>query len=94
MTIDKIIEVLGKEGDHLLKHECTCIPKSEIHIPGPDWIDRIFGLMDRPIPVLRNLQALLSHGRLGGTGYLSILPVDQGIEHSAGASFAPNPLYF
>lgn len=94
ITINKIPELLGKEADSLLNHKCKCIPKDKIHIPGPDLIDRIFAPSDRPIPVLRNLQALFNHGRLACTGYLSILPVDQGIEHSAGASFAPNPVYF
>lgn len=94
ITINKIPEILGKEADSLLNHKCTCIPKDQIQIPGPDWVDRIFAQSDRSIPVLRSLQALFNHGRLACSGYLSILPVDQGIEHSAGASFAPNPIYF
>lgn len=94
VTIADIEELLGKESDSLLGHECKGILKDTLHLPGADWVDRIFSATDRPIPVLRSLQTLLDHGRLGGTGYLSILPVDQGIEHSAGASFAPNPLYF
>ncbi len=93
MTID-IQQLLGTEAEYLLGHTCTTIPKENLHIPGPDYVDRIYGLSDRPTPVLRSLQTLLDHGRLGGTGYLSILPVDQGIEHSGGASFAPNPIYF
>ncbi len=87
-------EILGADADRLLKHRCATIDKSALHLPGPDFVDRIYAATDRPIPVLRNLQAIFGHGRLGGTGYLSILPVDQGIEHSAGASFAPNPIYF
>ncbi|MBC8121085.1 MAG: class I fructose-bisphosphate aldolase [Gemmatimonadaceae bacterium] len=92
--ITAIEEQLGKEAEGLLTHQATGIPKDHLHLPGSDWVDRIFAQSDRPIPVLRSLQTLLGHGRLGGTGYLSILPVDQGIEHSAGASFAPNPIYF
>ena len=88
------IEILGKESENLLKHECKTITKDMIHIPGPDFVDRIYTQTDRPTPVLNSLQRIFSHGRLSGTGYLSILPVDQGIEHSAGASFAPNPIYF
>lgn len=90
----KINEILGEEAKNLLDYQCQGVPKSTLHLPGPDWIDRIFVPSDRNIPVLKNLQALFSHGRLANTGYLSILPVDQGIEHSAGASFAPNPAYF
>src|SRR5690606_11178099 len=92
--ITKIEEHLGAEAESLLTYEATKIPKSMLHIPGPDWVDRIFAQSDRPIPVLRSLQAILGHGRLANTGYLSILPVDQGIEHTAGASFGPNPNYF
>ncbi|RJP60615.1 MAG: class I fructose-bisphosphate aldolase [Candidatus Auribacter fodinae] len=91
---DSILSLLGSEGEQLLNHTCKTIPKDNIHVPGPDFIDRIFINSDRPITVLRNLQSLFDHGRLSGTGYVSILPVDQGIEHSAGASFAPNPVYF
>lgn len=87
--------ILGEElSKDLLGHQCKTIDKSALHLPGPDFVDRIFGPSDRPIPVLRSLQQIYDHGRLGGTGYVSILPVDQGIEHSAGASFAPNPIYF
>ncbi|MDX1386060.1 MAG: class I fructose-bisphosphate aldolase [bacterium] len=91
---ENIAALLGKGGDDLLNHQCKTISKDRLHLPGPDFVDRVWVDSDRPIPVLRNLQALYDHGRLGGTGYLSILPVDQGIEHSAGASFAPNPIYF
>jgi class I fructose-bisphosphate aldolase len=90
----KIMEILGGDADTLLAHKCTTIPKESLHLPGPDFVDRIFSITDRPNGVLRNLQQVFYHGRLSGTGYLSILPVDQGIEHSAGASFAPNPIYF
>src|ERR1044071_7253641 len=93
MTVD-IEGLLGADAKKLLDHKCTTIPKESIHLPGPDYVDRIYTLSDRPTPVLKSLQSILDHGRLGGTGYLSILPVDQGIEHSAGASFAPNPDYF
>lgn len=89
-----IEKYLGKETDYLLNHECKTIPKENLHIPGPDFIDRIHLNSDRPITVLRNMQTMFNHGRLANTGYLSILPVDQGIEHSAGASFAQNPIYF
>ncbi len=88
-----IEQLLGKDAK-LLEHTCTTIPKETIHLPGADYVERIYALSDRPTPVLKSLQSLLDHGRLGGTGYVSILPVDQGIEHSAGASFAPNPIYF
>jgi class I fructose-bisphosphate aldolase len=79
---------------YLLGHQCQTISKDMLHLPGPDFVDRIFAPSDRPVAVLRSLQQMFDHGRLGGTGYLSILPVDQGIEHTAGASFAPNPIYF
>ncbi len=91
--ISKIENLLGKEAQNLLSHQCK-ISKDLLHLPGPDFIDRIFIGSDRQTPVLRNLQSMFDHGRLSGTGYLSILPVDQGIEHSAAASFAPNPIYF
>ncbi|MCD6134760.1 MAG: class I fructose-bisphosphate aldolase [Candidatus Omnitrophica bacterium] len=94
MSVDKIVEILGVEAKDLLEHKCQTIPKQMLHLPGPDFVERILEVSDRPIAVLRNLQMVFNHGRLGGTGYLSILPVDQGIEHSAGASFAPNPIYF
>ncbi len=91
---NRTVELLGAEAESLLGHESRGIPKETLHLPGPAFIDAIFTASDRPNRVLRNLQAVFDHGRLGGTGYLSILPVDQGIEHSAGASFAPNPQYF
>jgi len=94
MPIDKVVELLGTEADSLLQHSCKAVPKGDIHIPGSDWVDQIHLNSDRPIPVLRALQSLFNHGHLAGTGYLSILPVDQGIEHAAGASFVPNPIYF
>jgi class I fructose-bisphosphate aldolase len=90
----RISDLLGKDADSLLNHTCKTIGRSLLHLPGPDFIDRILSHSDRTTPVLRNLASIFNHGRLAGTGYLSILPVDQGIEHSAGASFAPNPLYF
>jgi len=89
-----IQSLLGSEAESLLSHQCATIAKESIHLPGGDFVDRIFAASDRSISVLRNLAAIFDHGRLGGTGYVSILPVDQGIEHSAGASFAPNPAYF
>lgn len=91
---DEIVRILGADADELLSHECRTVPKEMLHLPGPAFIDEVFSATDRPPAVLRNLQMVFDHGRLGGTGYLSILPVDQGIEHSAGASFAPNPIYF
>lgn len=94
MTIDEIRKLLGNEADYLMNHQCKTVPKEMLHLPGPDFVDRIFVPSDRNPQVLRNLQLLFNTGRLAGTGYLSILPVDQGIEHSAGASFAPNPIYF
>src|SRR6266568_1911073 len=93
-TISGIEKILGDSARYLLEHRCKTIPKDQLHLPGPDFIGRVWLGSDRKAPVLRNLQALFDHGRLNGTGYLSILPVDQGIEHSAGASFAPNPIYF
>ncbi len=89
-----IEELLGKEADSLLNHECKTISKKNIHVPSPNYVDDIWYHSDRNVRVLNNLQRIINHGRLGGTGYLSILPVDQGIEHSAGASFAKNPAYF
>ncbi len=94
MEFAEIQSLLGEEAESLLAFASPRIPRKGLHLPGPDWIERIFQPSDRPVPVLRNLGALFDHGRLGGTGYLSILPVDQGVEHSAGASFAPNPSYF
>ena len=89
-----IEEYLGDEADSLLGFSNPAISKDRLHLPGPDWVSRIFGPSDRSIPVMRSLEQLYAHGRLGGTGYLSILPIDQGIEHSGGASFAKNPDYF
>jgi fructose-bisphosphate aldolase, class I len=91
--LDKIESLLG-DDKALLAHQCKTIAKSDLHLPGPDFVDRIFALSDRSPRVMRSLQSIFDTGRLGGTGYVSILPVDQGIEHSAGASFAPNPAYF
>jgi class I fructose-bisphosphate aldolase len=94
-VVDTRIEsILGDEAASLLQHQCKGIPKETLHLPGPDSVERIYGASDRPARVLTSLQSLIDHGRLRGTGYVSILPVDQGIEHSAGASFAPNPAYF
>jgi class I fructose-bisphosphate aldolase len=90
----KITELLGNETENLLSHQCKTIPKENLHLPGPDFVDRVMAASDRNVRVLRNLQSLFSFGRLAGRGYLSILPVDQGVEHTAGASFAPNPIYF
>jgi class I fructose-bisphosphate aldolase len=89
----ELLNLLGTEADSLLKHQAK-VAKSQIHVPGPDFVDRIFVSSDRNNRVLGNLQRLYGHGRLGNSGYMSILPVDQGIEHSAGASFAKNPIYF
>src|SRR5262245_22222901 len=86
-------QILGEDAP-LLRHQCKTIPKENLHLPGPDYVDRAHGVSDRPVRVLASLQSLVGHGRLAGTGYVSILPVDQGIEHSGGASFAPNPMYF
>ena len=91
--LEKIREYLGKEAEDILNYTCV-FPKEQLHLPGPDFIDRVWVPSDRNPAVLRNLQACFDHGRLAKTGYLSVLPVDQGIEHSAGASFAPNPIYF
>src|SRR4051794_22751555 len=93
-TTTRIEELLGEDADSLLNHRSETVPASQLHLPGPDMVDRVHALTDRNNRVLRNLQWLYDSGRTGGTGYLSILPVDQGIEHSAGASFAPNPAYF
>jgi class I fructose-bisphosphate aldolase len=88
------LNILGSKAESLLSHTCKTIPKEKLHLPGPDWVDRVLIPSNRPISVLKNLQMLFNHGRLEGTGYLNILPVDQGVEHSAGASFAVNPDYF
>jgi fructose-bisphosphate aldolase, class I len=87
-------QILGGDWSSLLQHQCKTIPKESLHLPGPDYVERSYAGSDRPARVLISLQSLLDHGRLRGTGYVSILPVDQGVEHSAGASFAPNPMYF
>lgn len=94
MALSKIKELLGSQADSLLNHTCKTITKDQIHHPGADFVDRMFAPSNRNPQVLRSLQAIYGHGRLANTGYVSILPVDQGIEHSAGASFAPNPIYF
>jgi fructose-bisphosphate aldolase, class I len=94
MSYSEIQKVLAADAESLLKHTCKTVSKEKLHLPGPDWVDRIFAPSDRNIRVLRSLQMLFGSGRLANTGYLSILPVDQGIEHTAGASFAPNPEYF
>ena len=94
MDRQQLVSLLGSEAENLLNYTCKTIVKEHIHVPGPDFTDRIFSLSDRNIQTIRNLQNIFDHGRLGGSGYLSILPVDQGIEHTAGASFAPNPIYF
>lgn len=94
MALSKINELLGKQADSLLNHTCKTITKDQIHLPGADFVDRMFAPTNRNPQVLRSLQSIYGHGRLANTGYVSILPVDQGIEHSAGASFATNPIYF
>jgi class I fructose-bisphosphate aldolase len=94
LTSSRLEELLGDEADSLLNHKCGTFDASNLHLPGPDFIERVFVQTDRNAQVLRNLHALYNTGRLAGSGYVSILPVDQGIEHSGGASFAPNPLYF
>src|ERR1035437_8823364 len=93
-SFGKLEELLGEDARNLLEHKCQTVPKAQLHLPGPDFVDRIWKDSDRPTRGLRSLQSLFGHGRLSGTGSLSILPVDQGIEHTAGASFAPNPIYF
>ncbi len=93
-SLTTLESILGDDAKDLLQHTSNTIPKSQLHLPGSDFVERIWIGSDRPTRVLRSLQSLFDHGRLGGTGYLSILPVDQGIEHSAGASFAANPAYF
>lgn len=94
MNITEISKILGEEADYLLAHKCQTISKDLLHLPGPGFVEKIFSISDRSLQVRQNLRAVFNHGRLKGTGYLSILPVDQGIEHSGGASFAPNPIYF
>ncbi len=94
MAGQKIINLLGSQAAYLLEHQCTTIDKSTIHLPSPDHVTHTWINSNRNNQTLRSIQALLAHGRLGGTGYCSIFPVDQGIEHSAGSAFAPNPVYF
>jgi fructose-bisphosphate aldolase, class I len=94
MNYDDIVGLLGSEAGSLLDHSCKTIDKGMLHLPGPDFVDRVYSDSNRNNRVLQSLTQIFNHGRLGGTGYMSILPVDQGIEHTAGASFAPNPLYF
>jgi len=93
-NMTNIVQFLGDEAEPLLNHRCAAIPKESLHLPGPDYVDRVVAMKDRKVGVLRSLQTLYGHGRLANTGYLSLLPVDQGVEHSGGASFAPNPMYF
>ena len=93
-TMDKLESILGDQAKDLLEHSCKTVSKDLLHLPGPDFVGRVWSGSDRPVQVLRSLEAIYNHGRLAGTGYVSILPVDQGIEHSAGASFAKNPIYF
>jgi class I fructose-bisphosphate aldolase len=93
MSVD-IVKLLGNEATYLLDYQSRTVSKETLYLPGPDFVDRVVSQTDRNVRVLRNLQTIFNHGRLGGTGFVSILPVDQGIEHSAGASFAPNPMYF
>ncbi|SGA22771.1 fructose-bisphosphate aldolase [Chlamydia abortus] len=92
--MSKIYDLLGDDAEDLLKHKCKHILKENLTLPSPDFVDKVFSYSDRNNLVLRSLQSMFSHGRLGNTGYLSILPVDQGVEHTAGASFSPNPIYF
>src|SRR6056297_423745 len=94
MSHDEIVSLLGDDAPYLLGHKSSTISSDKLHLLGPDFVDRVVSGSDRSIPVMRSLQTIFDHGRLGGSGYVSILPVDQGIEHSAGASFAPNPMYF
>jgi len=94
MIMSNIVQLLADEAEYLLTHRCLGIPKESLHLPGTDYVDRVVSIKDRKPAVLRSLQALYGHGRLSGSGYLSLLPVDQGVEHSGGASFAPNPIYF
>ena len=94
MTTSEMLTLIGEKNENLLTHSCGTISKDLLHLPSPNFIDTVFSLSNRNAQTLRNLAALFNHGRLSGSGYLSILPVDQGVEHSAGASFAPNPIYF
>jgi class I fructose-bisphosphate aldolase len=94
MASKKITDLLGSQAEDLLTHKCKTFSKDQLHLPSPDFVDRVFAQSNRSTQVLRNFSAIRNQGRLAGTGYLSILPVDQGIEHTAGASFAKDPLYF
>ncbi len=94
MTLEEIAQLIGNKAEDLLTHECKTITKSQLHLPSPNFIDEVFSSSNRSPQTLRNLSSIYNHGRLAGSGYISILPVDQGVEHSAGASFAPNPMYF
>lgn len=94
MNHKEIVDLLGKQGEGLFEHNCSTVPKEQLHLPGPDFVERVVTHSNRSNQVMRSLQTIFDHGRLQGTGYVSILPVDQGIEHSGAASFAPNPLYF
>src|SRR6056297_2636673 len=94
MAYNKIVELLGDKADYLLNHKCQTVDKKQLHLPGPDFVDRVLYHSNRSPQVIATMQQIFNHGRLGGTGYMSVLPVDQGIEHTAGASFAPNPMYF
>ncbi|MFM8742599.1 MAG: class I fructose-bisphosphate aldolase, partial [Cytophagales bacterium] len=94
MAKPTVTELLGKDAESLLTHKSKTISKDQLHLPSADFVDKVFTQSNRSTQTLRSLQALFDKGRLGGTGYVSILPIDQGIEHSAGASFAKNPIYF
>lgn len=94
MEFKEIRTLLGAKAEGLFEHACKTVSREQLHLPGPDFVERVVSHSNRSPQVMRSLQAMFAHGRLGGTGYVSILPVDQGIEHSAAASFAPNPLYF
>lgn len=94
MTYQQLVDLIGPENETLLTHQCKTVTEDSLHLPSPDFVDRFFSLSNRTVQTVRNIAAIYNHGRLSGTGYVTILPVDQGIEHSAGASFAPNPMYF
>jgi len=94
LTTSRVADILGDEASFFLDHKCNTIDSKHLHLPGPNFVERVWMNSDRNIPTLNSMQRLLGHGRMGNTGYVSILPVDQGIEHSAGASFAKNPIYF
>src|SRR6202171_882447 len=93
-AMDKLESILGDQAKDLLEHSCKTVSKDLLHLPGPDFVSRVWSGSDRPVQVLRSLESIYNHGDLPGTGYVAVLPVDQGIEHSAGASFAKNPIYF